>query len=65
MNAHLRTIVSTIIIVSAIASTGVYAAQGDDVKKALCFKMHAKLMDKPALMNLNDCWRAHAYLMDR
>ncbi len=53
----------------AVMSAGAYAAQdkqsGNDAKKEVCFKMHAKLMSKPALMNINDCWRVHAYLMDR
>ncbi len=30
-----------------------------------CFHAHGKLMSKPALTNIYDCWRAHSYLMER
>lgn len=30
-----------------------------------CFRLHAKLMDKPAVRNMEACWRAHGYLMER
>lgn len=50
-----------------VAATTVYAARTVDktseyVEMEKCFKEHGKLMGKPALTNIYDCWRAHAYL---
>lgn len=41
------------------------SASADMAKMEACFKAHGKLMAKPSVMNVYDCWRAHAYLMDR
>ena len=40
-------------------------AAEDQARKEACFRAHGKHMSKPALMNPNDCWRAHGYLMER
>ncbi len=58
-------IVSMAMGLFALAASAAYAASGSDADKQACFKLHAKLMAKPALMNLDDCWRAHSYLMNR
>lgn len=62
-------IVASIALLVAVLSVGAYAAQdpksSEQAKKEECFKLHAKLLSKPALMNINNCWRVHAYLMDR
>ena len=34
-------------------------------RRAECFLKHGHLMEKPALRNEWDCWRVHAYLMER
>lgn len=34
-------------------------------RRAECFAKHGQLMEKPAIRNERDCWRVHAYLMDR
>jgi hypothetical protein len=34
-------------------------------RRAECFAKHGQLMEKPAIRNERDCWRIHAYLMDR
>ncbi len=68
MNTHLRTIVSIGTLLIAVASWSAQAVStpaDDAAKKALCFKTHGKLMQKPALMNANDCWRVHGYLSDK
>ena len=31
-------------------------------QKQACFDKHASLMSKPAVKNLQDCWRTHSYL---
>lgn len=41
------------------------SAKSEDTKKEICFRAHAKLMDKPALVNRDMCWHAHAYVMER
>jgi hypothetical protein len=67
----LRTIVSIGALLIAAASWGGWAASTAETpadlaaKKEICFKNHGKLMPKPALMNVNDCWRVHGYLSDR
>lgn len=46
-----------------------FAFAGQDplltAKMEECFRIHAHLMDKPAVKNVRACWRAHAYLMER
>lgn len=41
------------------------SGKSEDAKKEICFRTHAKLMDKPALVDRETCWRAHAYVMER
>ena len=38
------------------------AASPSPEAKQICFEKHAKLLSKPALKNLRDCWQAHGYL---
>lgn len=38
---------------------------GTNERMEACFKLHGKLMDKPAIRTVDACWRAHAYLMKR
>jgi hypothetical protein len=68
MNTRLRTIVSIGTLLVAVASwspLAVSAPTDEAAKKELCFKNHGKLMQKAALMNINDCWRVHGYLSDK
>lgn len=52
--------------VSAVAATSQdKKAAEEQAKKEACFRAHSKLMSKPAVTNINDCWRAHRYLMER
>jgi hypothetical protein len=52
---------------------GIAAAQAGSVsteqslaaRRAECFLKHGHLMEKPALRNERNCWRVHAYLMER
>lgn len=55
-----------LLAMAATASTA-YGAQtanpsATHAEMEKCFKEHGKLMGKPALTNIYDCWRAHAYL---
>lgn len=54
-------------IVAGAATAAALAATPttDEARMEACFRAHGKLMMKPALMNANDCWRAHNYLMER
>lgn len=54
-------------IAALVLATGAVAvaANASQAAKEACFQAHANLMDKPALTNANDCWRAHGYLMIR
>lgn len=72
MNTRLRTVISIGALLLAATSWSALAASAPEQKaadtaskKEICFKMHAKLMSKPALTNVNDCWRVHGYLMER
>ncbi len=49
----------------AIADQSRASGKSEDAKKEICFRTHARLMDKPALANREMCWRAHAYVMER
>jgi hypothetical protein len=44
--------------VASAADTASRAAKMDE-----CFRKHAHLMERPALKNVQACWRAHGYLM--
>jgi len=44
--------------VASAADTASRAAKIDE-----CFRAHAHLMERPALKNVQACWRAHGYLM--
>ncbi len=59
---------TTIAILTAISAVMVLPAYAErdaalTARKEACFRAHAKLMDKPALKNVESCWRAHAYLI--
>lgn len=50
--------------VSAVAATSQdKQAAEEQARKEACFRAHGKDMGKPAVTNINDCWRAHGYLM--
>ena len=61
MKAVLIAAVSAIALASFGAS---FAAQGASTMEE-CFAKHGQMMDKPAVKNMRDCWRMHAYLMQR
>lgn len=61
MKAALTAVIAAI----ALASFGVSAATQSESAMQDCFKMHAQMMDKPAVKNMRDCWRTHGYLMQK
>ena len=72
MKAHMSIGFRLMALTLIVTATAAYAAQTADsaaaekqVQMEKCFKEHGKLMGKPALMNIYDCWRVHAYLMNR
>lgn len=36
----------------------------DQARMEKCFRTHGKLMSKPAVTNIYDCWRAHGHLSE-
>ena len=61
---------ATLVLAGAVAGTITAAAlaatpAADPARMEACFRAHGKLMMKPALMNVRDCWRAHNYMMER
>ena len=56
------------LLLAGIASAHAASISGDSslaARRAECFARHGQLMEKPAIRNERDCWRVHAYLMDR
>jgi hypothetical protein len=51
--------------IAAAQAGSVSAEQSLAVRRTECFLKHAHLMEKPALKNEWNCWRVHAYLMER
>jgi hypothetical protein len=51
--------------IAAAQAGSVSAEQSLAVRRTECFIKHAHLMEKPALKNEWNCWRVHAYLMER
>ena len=61
---------AALVLAGTVAATVTAAAlaaspTADAARMEACFRAHGKLMMKPALMNVRDCWRAHSYLMER
>ena len=61
---------AALVLAGAVAATVTAAASAatstaDPARMEACFRAHGKLMSKPALTNIYDCWRAHSYLMER
>ena len=61
---------ATLLLAGAVAGAITAAALAaapttDQARMEACFRAHGKLMMKPALTNVRDCWRAHRYLMER
>jgi hypothetical protein len=55
-------------LLAGIASAQAASLSGEAslaARRAECFAKHGQLMENPALCNEHDCWRVHAYLMDR
>lgn len=73
MQTLARLLVSAVALLLVTATSAANTDQSKDTVSAAnrhahmekCFREHANLMEKPALRNLNDCWHAHAYLMER
>lgn len=70
MKARTITIASMVALLLAAGTVSAVAATSQDKKatedqarKEACFRVHGKQMSKPAVTNINDCWRAHSYLM--
>jgi hypothetical protein len=51
--------------IAAAQAGSVGAEQSLAARRAECFLKHGQLMEKPALRNEWNCWRVHAYLMER
>jgi hypothetical protein len=51
--------------IAAAHAGSVSTEQSLAARRAECSLKHGHLMDKPALRNEWDCWRIHAYLMER
>jgi hypothetical protein len=54
--------VSIVLVLAGLAS--IHAASAADgasrvAKMDACFRAHVQLMEKPALKNVQACWRAH------
>ena len=61
---------TTLVLVGALAGSITVAALAatsttDPARMEACFRAHGKLMSKPAVTNIYDCWRTHSYLMER
>lgn len=57
---------TTYLIQKTIAAKKAQAAENAsslEVAMVACAKEHMRLMDKPELQNLRDCWKAHGHLM--
>jgi len=58
--------VVTVLLFAGMASAQA-ASAADMASRAAkmdeCFRAHAQLMEKPALKNVQACWRVHGYLM--
>jgi len=55
---------ATTLIIAFASSAALFAAQSESAMQD-CFNKHSQLMDKPAVKNPRDCWRAHGYMMKR
>lgn len=58
----------SLIILTLLAALGVVApvsaSDGPSLQQRLdCFQVHGHLMDKPAVKNVEICWRQHHQLM--
>jgi hypothetical protein len=51
--------------IAAAQAGSVGTEQSQAARRAECFLRHGHLMEKPALRNEWNCWRVHAYLMER
>ena len=65
-------VASTFVTAFVTLSTGALAASSQNGRQMpsmrqmeACFRAHDRLMSKPAVMNIYDCWQAHGYLMNR
>lgn len=61
---------TALVLVGVVAGTVTAAALAatsatDQARMEACFRAHGKLMSKPAVTNIYDCWRAHSYLSER
>ncbi len=70
MKFRIRTLLSPLVVVLAAGFAQATAAASPHVgvdptirQMEACFREHGKLMPKPAVTNIYDCWRAHGYLM--
>jgi argininosuccinate synthase len=50
--------------VSALAA-GQTGKSGDQARKETCFRAHGGHMGKPALADIENCWRVHGYKMQK
>jgi len=62
---RLLPIVLLMVGMAAAQAGSVSAEQSLAARRAECFLKHGHLMEKPALRNEWNCWRVHAYLMER
>lgn len=55
----------SLIALSVLAVSGQASAMDMDQMKRECFRLHHQLVDKPALKNVDACWRAHSQMMSK
>lgn len=64
-----RTLISaSVVLLLAAGTVSAFAAEQpkkseDQARKEACFRAHGNLMGKPAVTNIENCWRAHGYKM--
>jgi hypothetical protein len=55
----------TLVALALGGAVGTAFAMDDEQAKLECFRLHHGLMDKPAVQNVDACWRAHGYQMQK
>ena len=63
-----KLLLKTLLVSAVLVGSGAAVAAHDPVlaeKMKLCFEMHGKLMSMRTFKGVYDCYRTHAYLMDK
>lgn len=54
---------ATLVALAVLAVGGQAFAMDMESMKRECYRMHHQLVDKPALNNVDACWRMHGHMM--